>query len=66
MCDDKVIRRIAGVFVMVSVALGWLVSPWFLAFTAFVGLNLFQSSLTGVCPLERILGRFRIAGCQPR
>jgi hypothetical protein len=66
MCDDMLIRRIAGVFVMVSVALAWLVSPWFLAFTAFVGLNLFQSSLTGVCPLERILGRFRIAGCQPR
>jgi hypothetical protein len=66
MCDDKLIRRIAGAFVMLSVALAWWVSPWFLAFTAFVGFNLFQSSLTGFCPLERILGRFRIAGCRPR
>ncbi len=66
MCDDKVIRRIAGIFVMTSVALAWWVSPWWLLFTAFVGLNLFQSSLTNICPLERVLGRFGLAGCKPR
>jgi hypothetical protein len=66
MCDDKVIRRIAGVFVMASVALAWWVSPWWLLFTAFVGFNLFQSSLTNLCPLERVLGRFGLAGCRPR
>lgn len=66
MCDDKIIRRIAGMFIMVSVALAWWVSPWWLAFTAFVGFNLFQSSLTGICPLERVLGRFHVAGCKPR
>ncbi len=66
MCDDKVIRRIAGVFVMASVALAWWVSPWWLLFTAFVGFNLFQSSLTNICPLERVLGRFGLAGCKPR
>ena len=66
MCDDKVIRRFAGVFVMASVALGWWVSPWWLLFTAFVGFNLFQSSLTNFCPLERVLGRFGLAGCRPR
>lgn len=66
MCDDKVIRRIAGIFVMASVALGWWVSPWFLAFTAFVGFNLFQSSISNFCPLERVLGRFGLAGCRPR
>jgi len=66
MCDDKVIRRIAGIFVMASVALGWWVSPWFLVFTAFVGFNLFQSSISNFCPLERVLGRFGLAGCRPR
>ena len=66
MCDDKVIRRIAGVFVMASVALAWWVSPWWLLFTAFVGFNLFQSSLTDFCPLERVLGRLGVAGCTPR
>ena len=33
MCDDRVIRRIAGVFVIGSVALAWWVSPWWLLFT---------------------------------
>jgi len=61
-----VIRRIAGIFVIVSVALGWWVSPYWLLFTAFVGFNLFQSSLTGFCPLERMLGRIRLFGCRPR
>jgi Inner membrane protein YgaP-like, transmembrane domain len=63
MCNEMVIRRFAGVFVIVSAALAWLVSPWFLLFTAFVGFNLVQSSFTAFCPLERILGRFGVAGC---
>jgi len=63
MCDDRIIRRIAGVFIMLSVALGYLVHPGWFGFTAFVGLNLFQSSITGFCPLERILGRFGLFGC---
>ena len=40
------LRLIAGTFVLLSVALGLTVSPWFFAFTAFVGLNLLQSGLT--------------------
>jgi len=56
----------AGIFVMASVALAVGVDPRWLFFTAFVGFNLFQSSLTGFCPLERILGRFGIFGCRPR
>ncbi len=63
MCDDRLIRRIAGLFVMASVALGWFVHPAWFAFTAFVGFNLFQSSLTAFCPLERVLGRFGLFGC---
>ena len=66
MCNDALIRRIAGLFVMASVVLGVWVNPAWFIFTAFVGFNLFQSSLTGFCPLERILGRARHFGCEPR
>ena len=63
MCNDRIIRRFAGVFILASLALGWWVHPaWFL-FTAFVGVNLFQSSLTNLCPLERILARVGFPGC---
>jgi hypothetical protein len=40
------------------------VNPLWFLFTAFVGANLLQSSFTGFCPLERILGRFRLFGCR--
>jgi hypothetical protein len=64
MCNDNVIRRFAGVFVLASVLLGWLVSPYFFLFTAFVGVNLLQSSFTGFCPLEKILGAVGLFGCR--
>ena len=64
MCNEMVIRRIAGLFVLASLALGWWVNPLWFLFTAFVGLNLFQSSLTRFCPLERILGSFHLFGCR--
>lgn len=66
MCDDRIIRRIAGVFIMLSVALGWWVHPAWFGFNAFVGFNLLQSSFTAWCPLERVLGRFGVLGCRPR
>lgn len=54
---QNLIRRFAGTFVLVSLALGYWVHPaWFL-FTAFVGVNLLQSSFTKWCLLERILYR---------
>ncbi len=52
---ESIIRRIAGVFVLISVALGYFVNPYFFFMTAFVGLNLLQSSFTKWCPLENIL-----------
>jgi hypothetical protein len=55
MTVERWLRLIAGFFVMVSVALGWFVSPWFYLFTAFVGANLFQSGLTAWCPMMWIL-----------
>ena len=66
MCNDSIIRRIAGVFVMLSVALGYFVHPGFLFFTAFVGFNLFQSSITNFCPLELMLGKAGMFGCTPK
>lgn len=66
MCPDVIIRRFAGVFVLVSLTLGYLISPYWYLFTAFVGVNLLQSSITGFCPLERVLGATRLLGCRPR
>ena len=59
---DYLIRRFAGAFVLVSLALAHWVSPYWLLFTAFVGLNLFQSSFTRVCPLEWVLDRAGLSG----
>ena len=55
MTVEKTLRLIAGFFVMLSVALGYYVSPYWFLFTAFVGLNLFQSGLTNWCPMMLIL-----------
>ena len=55
MSMNQKIRVIAGVFILASVALGVWVSPWWLAFTAFVGANLIQSSFTKWCMMEDIL-----------
>jgi hypothetical protein len=52
---EEALRLIAGLFVMLTVALGVWVNPWWFAFTAFVGLNLFQSAFTKWCPMMAIL-----------
>ena len=51
------IRLIAGSFVIISLLLAHFVSPYWLWFTAFVGVNLFQSALTRWCLMEDILKR---------
>jgi Inner membrane protein YgaP-like, transmembrane domain len=61
MTMEQYIRAIAGLFVLVSLGLGYLHSPWWHLFTAFVGLNLFQSAFTGFCPMENILERAGLA-----
>ncbi len=61
MTINEGLRAIAGLFVVASVALGVWVNPWFFAFTAFVGLNLFQSAFTRTCPMVWLLRR---AGCR--
>ena len=64
---ERIVRIVAGGFVLLSLALGVEASPlfvskYFLFFTAFVGLNLFQSGFTQICPLNNILARFGIKG----
>jgi len=60
MTVDRLLRLIAGFFVLLSVLLGWLVSPYFLLFTAFVGLNLFQSAFTNWCPMMTFLRKLGV------
>jgi hypothetical protein len=62
MTSWQLTRVVAGTFILLSLALGvpgspLFVSPWWLAFTAFVGINLLQSGLTRWCLMERILRR---------
>lgn len=67
MTSWQLVRLLAGTFILLSLALGIpgspvFVSAWFLAFTAFVGVNLLQSGLTKWCLLETML---RKVGIQP-
>ena len=59
---EQSLRLIAGAFVAASVLLGIYVHPNFLWFTLFVGLNLFQSGLTGWCPMMAILRKAGVRG----
>ena len=58
MTVERALRMIAGAFVLLSLALGYYVSPYWYLFTAFVGLNLFQSAFTNWCPMMTILRKF--------
>ncbi len=62
MSMERIIRAVAGTFVLASLALGYWVHPGFFLFTAFVGANLLQSAFTGLCPLESILRRVGVGG----
>ncbi len=62
MTIESAIRLLAGSLILISLALFYFVSPWWLLLTAFVGLNLAQSSLTGFCPAELILKRLGVGG----
>lgn len=52
---DRLVVAVAGSFILVSLLLAHFWSPYWLLFTAFVGVNLLQSAFTGFCPLARIL-----------
>ena len=55
MTVDRYLRLIAGALVVISLALGFYVNPYWFAFTAFIGLNLFQSAFTNWCPMMTFL-----------
>jgi hypothetical protein len=55
MTVNEALRLIAGLFVLLSVTLGYYLSPYFYLFTAFVALNLMQSAFTHWCPMMAIL-----------
>ena len=62
MTVERALRLIAGVFVTASVLLGMFVHPYFYWFTAFVGLNLFQSAFSNWCPMVAILRKAGLEG----
>jgi hypothetical protein len=62
MTIERYIRMIAGTFILTSLALAHWVSPYWLWFTAFVGANLLQSSITKWCLMEDILKKIGVGG----
>lgn len=63
MTVERYLRMIAGGFVMLSLALGYWVSPYWFLFTGFVGLNLFQSAFSNWCPMISILRKAGVKSC---
>lgn len=59
---DRALRLVAGVVIMLTVALGHFVDANWYYFTAFVGLNLFQSAFTNWCPMMTILRKMGLQG----
>jgi hypothetical protein len=60
MTVERVLRLVAGIFILVSLVLGHWVSPYWYLFTAFVGLNLFQSGFTNWCPMMTCLRKLGV------
>ena len=60
MTIDRAVMAFAGTMILLSLALAYAFSPYWLALAAFVGLNLLQSSFTGFCPLAMVLKRLGV------
>ena len=61
---DRAVLAFAGLMILASAALSYFVSPYWLLLTAFVGLNLLQSSFTGFCPAAMVFGKLGFkSGC---
>jgi hypothetical protein len=61
---DRAVVAFAGLMILGSLALAWLVNPYWLLLTAFVGLNLTQSAFTGFCPAATIIRKLGLReGC---
>ena len=61
---DRAVLGFAGFVVLLSLALGWLVNPYWFLLTAFAGLNMAQASVTGFCPAAMIFKKLGVrSGC---
>lgn len=61
---DRAVMMFAGFMVLLSLALGYFISPWWFLLNAFVGLNLIQASMTGFCPAAIVFSKLGIrSGC---
>lgn len=57
---ERIVRAVAGSFVLISIALAYFVNLNWLFLGVFVGVNLLQSSFTKFCPLEKILDKLGV------
>ena len=64
MTVERYLRLIAGAFILLSVALGYWVHPYWYFLNVFVGLNLFQSAFTNWCPMITILKSLGVKSCE--
>lgn len=62
MSIDRAVLCFAGCMVVLSALLAWLLSPWWLLLTGFIGLNMMQASITGFCPAAMV---FKALGARP-
>lgn len=61
---DRMVMAFAGLMILASLALTYLVSPWWMLLTAFVGLNMLQAAFTGFCPAAMLFGKLGFkSGC---
>ena len=58
---DRFVFAFAGIMILLSLVLGYTVSPYWLLLAAFVGLNMLQAAFTGFCPLAMILRKLGVA-----
>lgn len=58
---DRAVLAFAGIMILISLLLAVYVSPYWLCFTAFVGLNMLQSAFTGFCPAAMIFRKMGVA-----
>lgn len=63
MTIERALRLMAGIMILVSVALTYYVSPWWMLLTAFIGLNLLQSAFTDTCPAAWFFGKIGLKRC---
>lgn len=59
---DRAVMAFAGAMTLISLVLTHLVSPWWWLFTAFIGLNLLQASVTGFCPAAIVFRKLGVGG----